>query len=144
MAGKIRTYKKETLTIYWKPDICIHSENCVNGHGGVFNPESKPWINVDAASAKEIMDVIDKCPSQALSYTWKDAEKPQDEPAQTSDPVEISMLKNGPFIVKGNFILLDSALQTVETGEKVALCRCGASKNKPFCDGAHKEIDFQG
>ena len=56
--------------------------------------------------------------------------------------VTISVLDNGPFIVKGDFSLADGAGQSFSNQEQIALCRCGASKNRPFCDGAHAKAGF--
>lgn len=56
--------------------------------------------------------------------------------------VAISVLDNGPVIVKGDFSLTDGAGQAYPKKDQVALCRCGASANKPFCDGAHAKTGF--
>jgi len=60
-----------------------------------------------------------------------------------SDP-SIKVLPKGPYLVEGKFTLLDATGKKIEGGEKIALCRCGASTNKPFCDGTHSKIGFQG
>ncbi|MEM6256300.1 MAG: CDGSH iron-sulfur domain-containing protein [Cyanobacteria bacterium P01_D01_bin.156] len=57
--------------------------------------------------------------------------------------VEISVLDNGPVIVKGDFSLNDGAQKPYPKQEQIALCRCGASANKPFCDGAHAKAGFK-
>ena len=62
---------------------------------------------------------------------------------QDKETMTIEIMANGPLIVKGIKSLHNSRGQKLEVREKMALCRCGASKNKPFCDGAHKEIDFR-
>lgn len=56
---------------------------------------------------------------------------------------EISVLDNGPLIVKGEFSMVDGGKQSYPKQEQVALCRCGASSNKPFCDGAHAKAGFE-
>ena len=56
--------------------------------------------------------------------------------------VKIDVMSKGPLLVKGKFKVTDHNGNVLETKDKVALCRCGASENKPFCDGAHKKIDF--
>jgi 3-phenylpropionate/trans-cinnamate dioxygenase ferredoxin subunit len=58
-----------------------------------------------------------------------------------SDPT-IQVLPKGPYLVAGKFALLDASGKKIEAGEKIALCRCGASTNKPFCDGTHSKIGF--
>ncbi len=57
---------------------------------------------------------------------------------------KITLLKNGPLMVEGNFTVVDSEGNEVATKEKAALCRCGGSNNKPFCDGTHNKIGFEG
>ena len=57
--------------------------------------------------------------------------------------VTIKIKENGPLIVEGDFKLLDASGQEVPLTKR-ALCRCGASTIKPFCDGTHSKIGFQG
>jgi 3-phenylpropionate/trans-cinnamate dioxygenase ferredoxin subunit len=59
-----------------------------------------------------------------------------------SDPT-IQILPNGPYLVAGKVTLLDATGKKIEAGEKIALCRCGASTNKPFCDGTHSKVGFE-
>lgn len=63
-----KKYKKEDVFIVWKPDVCIHSAVCFKGLKGVFDPQKKPWVNVDGATKEEIIKQVSKCPSGALSY----------------------------------------------------------------------------
>ena len=59
--------------------------------------------------------------------------------------VTIQALKNGPLLVKGPVEVKDAAGQPLPTSEQaIALCRCGQSSTKPFCDGSHKKVGFQG
>jgi len=64
-----KEYSNENLTVSWQPHKCIHSKKCWKGLLPVFNPRNKPWINLEGASTKEIIDQIELCPSKALSYT---------------------------------------------------------------------------
>ncbi len=57
---------------------------------------------------------------------------------------KITLLKNGPLMVEGNFEIVDAEGNKVESKQRAALCRCGASNNKPFCDGSHNKIGFEG
>jgi len=65
------TFEGSDLTVHWDKNTCIHSAVCVKNLNRVFKPGERPWIKVDEASAQELMDVIDKCPSKALSYEKK-------------------------------------------------------------------------
>ena len=138
MADIVKDYTKGDLTIHWKPAKCIHSEICVKTLPGVYKPTEKPWIQPEGASEEELMKQIDRCPSAALTYTRKGQEA-QESVSNT----EIEIMANGPLLVKGSIRLVSNG-ETEEKEGPVALCRCGESANKPFCDGAHKRIDFQG
>ncbi|MDO5040549.1 MAG: (4Fe-4S)-binding protein [Peptoniphilus sp.] len=71
MSENVKVYENDKVKVFWKPDICVHSGNCVMGNPKVFNPERKPWIDLSQADAEEIKRVIDTCPSGALSYESK-------------------------------------------------------------------------
>ena len=61
-----------------------------------------------------------------------------------SDPATITPYRNGPYLLRGDFTILDQDGTPIEHGrETVALCRCGRSQSKPFCDGTHKVIGFE-
>ncbi len=136
----MKEYKKEDLTIVWNPKVCIHSAICAKGVPGVFKPKDRPWIQPDGATKQEIMDVIDKCPSGALSYYV--GEKKEEKMA--GQQAEVQVKSNGPLLVSGN-LLVKKSDGTEEAKTRVtAFCRCGASGNKPYCDGAHNEVGFQG
>ena len=139
MADIVKDYTKGDLTIHWKPAKCIHSEICVKTLPGVYKPSEKPWIQPDGATEEDLMKQIDRCPSAALTYTRK-GEAPA---TAASSSTEIEVVPNGPLLVKGGCTLTRDGSSEAQEG-LTALCRCGASANKPFCDGAHKKIDFQG
>ncbi len=67
MALKTLHYSNGEITVAWKPDLCIHSGNCVRGLGKVFDPKKKPWIDMSQASSSQIIEQVKKCPSKALS-----------------------------------------------------------------------------
>ena len=97
---------------------------------------------MQAANSEEIIKAVGGCPSQALSYL-KNNEGENTEIEEVAD-VQVKPQKNGPLIIEGNFSVLDSENNIVKSADKAALCRCGGSKNKPFCDGTHKHIGFEG
>ncbi|HNY03696.1 MAG TPA: (4Fe-4S)-binding protein [Bacteroidales bacterium] len=144
----VKEFSNGEITVYWKADLCIHSANCLIGLPEVFNSKKKPWVNVHASNSKEIMKVIDRCPSRALTYL-KSAKfvtsKPRIKAKMKPKFARIHILKNGPALVTGNFILRDSKKKKIQIQNEVAaLCRCGASKKKPFCDGSHQTAEFIG
>lgn len=138
MAEIVKDYTKGDLTIHWKPAKCIHSEICIKTLPEVYKPSEKPWIQPEGASEEDLMKQIDRCPSAALTYIRKGQEA-----QEVVSNTEIEIMVNGPLLVKGNIRLVRKG-ETEEKEGPVALCRCGESANKPFCDGAHKRIDFQG
>lgn len=130
----MKEYTNGEITVYWDPDKCIHSRKCINGLPQVFDRNKKPWINMKGASSEEIMKVIDRCPSGALSYKKSgEGQKPS---------AEILVMKNGPLLVKGSCMLIDRDDKEIAGCGPFALCRCGGSKKKPFCDGTHAKIGF--
>jgi uncharacterized Fe-S cluster protein YjdI len=142
----VKQHSNGEITVYWKQDLCIHSANCLLRLPEVFNTKKKPWINVHASSSKDIMKAVDSCPSRALTYMKSPkfiTSKPRAVAKMKPKFARIQILKNGPALVTGNFIVRDAKKKKVKIdSEVVALCRCGGSKKKPFCDGSHQAIGF--
>lgn len=139
-----KEYTNDEITVVWKPNNCIHSKICwqaATGLPNVFNPKVKKWINMDAASSEEIIAQIDKCPSGALSY-FKNGEDQKNE--ESISECIIEPMTNGPLIVYGNILVKDKDGNETHKNKVTAFCRCGASHNKPYCDGTHTKIDFLG
>lgn len=142
----VNEFSNGEITVYWKSELCIHSANCLIGLPGVFNTKKKPWINIHASNSKEIMKVVDTCPSRALTYlksTKFVTSKPRTTAKMKSKFARVQIMKNGPALITGNFIIRDAQKKKVQIeNELAAICRCGASKNKPFCDGSHQVVGF--
>jgi CDGSH-type Zn-finger protein len=112
--------------------------NCVRGLRQVFNPEARPWVAVDAADADAIAATIETCPTGALHYRRLDGgrqEQPQEDTTVEPRP-------NGPLFVRGLVRIVDPDGQLIREDTRLVLCRCGASGNKPFCDGSHRRVGF--
>lgn len=133
---KERAYAGQQITVHDNRAICSHSQRCVKELAAVFNNKSRPWVNPDGASPEEIIALVKKCPSGALSYSIAGKQQRNFE----REP-QITISKNGPYHISGE-IVLQHDLQPPAT-EHYSLCRCGASKNKPFCDGSHHQSGFQ-
>ncbi len=142
----VKEFSNGEITVYWKSELCIHSANCLIRLPGVFNSKKKPWINIHAANSREIMKAVDTCPSRALTYlksTKIVTSKPRATAKMKSKFARVHILKNGPALITGNFILRDAQKKKIQIeNEVVAICRCGGSKKKPFCDGTHQAIGF--
>ncbi len=143
MKNVTKKYTNDEVTIVWKPELCIHSGNCFRGLNEVFDPKERPWVRPDAATSDLIVEQIKKCPSGALSYYFNnDATDPKKVTGEEETMIETS--PNGPLLVYGNVAVKDSNGQISRKSKVTAFCRCGGSNNKPFCDGSHKKINFQG
>jgi CDGSH-type Zn-finger protein/uncharacterized Fe-S cluster protein YjdI len=135
MPDSIHTYESDDITVSYDVDRCIHAAECVRGLPNVFDPERRPWIDPDQAEAGAIADVIRQCPTGALQYRRKD-----DGPAEpTPEANTIRIAPDGPLYVRGDVTITTPDGDTVLTDTRVALCRCGLSGNKPFCDNSHED-----
>jgi uncharacterized Fe-S cluster protein YjdI len=136
--GPRRVYANDAIEVHWEPKLCIHVKNCVNGLGRVFDPERRPWVDVDAADADAIATTILTCPTGALHFRRIDGGSQEEpEPETTVEP-----RPNGPLFVRGRVHIVDDDGRLIREDTRVALCRCGGSANKPFCDGTHRRIGF--
>ena len=134
---KKRDYKGQKITVHDNRAVCCHSEVCVRTLSAVFDVSKKPWIDPDADDVEKLIETVKKCPSGALSYTV-DGKEYKDYDNQPM----ITVSKNGPYFVTGIELLGENFMDGVSK-EHYALCRCGASKIKPFCDGMHAKVGFR-
>lgn len=143
MEEKTKKYSHEDVTVLWKPDLCIHSTKCWKGLIQVFNPRARPWINMEGAPVDRIIQQVEKCPSGALSYIKTTSEMQSETGAEVETTTAVEAMKNGPLMVYGNLKVKDSKGNEHIKSKVTAFCRCGASSNKPFCDGSHMRIGFK-
>ena len=134
----VKKYSNDDITVVWKPDSCIHSKKCWKGLLQVFNPQNRPWINMQGATTDRIKEQVDACPSGALSYIIKGAENK----AIMDEKTKVEALENGPLLVHGSLEVTNSDGSKESKKRVTAFCRCGASANKPYCDGEHNNIGF--
>lgn len=152
-----REYSNGEITVYWRPAKCIHATTCYRELIEVFNPRKRPWVNMEGAPTGRIIEIVDKCPTEALTYKWADEAKNLTHPPKSktdkkngSDnkladkvrPVTLQVMRDGPLVVQGSFEVFDSKGDKLKTMAMVSFCRCGASNNAPFCDGYHRKIGF--
>ena len=136
MADKIQKYEGKDMAVYFEGDRCIHAARCVSGLPNVFKANIPgPWIEPDAADADELAALIKSCPSGALRFERKDSGENELAPAINS----INIIANGPLAVNGDLMFENHQ----GSSTRATLCRCGASKNKPYCDNSHKDIPFK-
>ncbi|WP_345276820.1 (4Fe-4S)-binding protein [Litoribaculum gwangyangense] len=138
--GKTKEYSNGEVTIVWDAKNCIHSGICVKGLPNVFRPKVRPWISIDAAKTEDLVNQVKQCPSGALSFYMNNEKDKTSEVLNT----KIEVLENGPLLVYGTLNVTHKNGSKEVKNKTTAFCRCGASNNKPYCDGAHLKNDFRG
>jgi uncharacterized Fe-S cluster protein YjdI len=138
-AGVLRRYEGDGIAVHWEPGLCIHVANCIRHLPGVFDPAARPWVAATAATADEIAKAIESCPTGALRYERTDGTLAE----QAEVPTTIQPRTNGPLFVQGEIEVIDAAGNFTRKATRMALCRCGHSGNKPFCDLSHRAAGFQ-
>jgi len=138
MKSRVYEFGNEEITVSYDAKRCIHAEECVKGLPDVFNPKRQPWVDLDAAPADEIAEVISRCPTGALAIHYLDGREPDAGGDNT-----VTVVPDGPLYLRGDIQVLDGDGHTLLRDSRVALCRCGASRNKPLCDGKHVQAGFR-
>ncbi len=133
-----REYRDERIAVTWEPALCTHTANCLRGLPEVFDARRRPWIDISEADADEIARVVETCPTGALHYTRLDG-GPQEQHAETT----VQPVRNGPLYVRGPVEIRAPDGTLIRRDTRLALCRCGASKNKPYCDNSHRAERFR-
>ena len=139
MKSKILHYSGEKAAVSYDVRRCIHAAACVHGLPDVFDPSRKPWIDPDRAEAEQLLQVIMRCPTGALHLERSDGEHAEPTPERNTAIVE----RNGPVYLRGELEIVTPEGEVLLKDTRIALCRCGASENKPFCDGSHVRVGFK-
>src|SRR4051812_43051294 len=132
-----KDYTGKDIVVSFDLQRCIHSTVCLRALPGVFIPGERPWIRADEASADELAAAVSRCPSGALQFRRLDGGAPEQLPAVP----QVVAFKDGPLLVRGNLELKGEP--PIPLAPRAALCRCGHSANKPFCDNAHRRVGFK-
>jgi len=135
-----KKYSNGEVTIVWQPHLCIHSGICAQGLPEVFRPKERPWIVTDAAKTDQLINQVKNCPSGALSFFMNDESNPEAESMET----KVEVLPNGPLLIYGTLKITDKDGNVETKNKTTAFCRCGHSQNKPYCDGSHIKMEFEG
>lgn len=130
-----KNYTSDAIDVSYDPQKCIHAAECVRGLPAVFNTRLRPWVQPWQADADVVAEIVERCPTGALHYRRKDGGA--DEAVEPANTVVVT--PNGPYYLRGDLRLAEG--QAPET--RLALCRCGASANKPFCDNSHRQVGFR-
>lgn len=134
-----RTYATDEVEVMWDSGRCIHTGWCSKALLEVFNPEQRPWVQLDEGELEDIIAVVEACPSGALSYRRLDGGPEEQVPS----PATIIPWPNGPYFVRGSFRVEDRHGAKFDVGPRATLCRCGQSENHPFCDLSHRKAGFR-
>jgi len=162
-----RQYTNGEITVFWIPSKCIHATTCFRELIEVFNPGRRPWVNMEGGPSRRIAEVVNKCPTQAIIWKYnkdlteserlsqrevaREEENPQtltgpEEEAKPKQnrikPSNIRIMKDGPIVVEGKFKILGKDGDELKPSIMTSFCRCGNSKNMPYCDGTHRKIGF--
>jgi hypothetical protein len=119
---------------------------------------------MNGSTTERIIEVVNLCPTEALSWKWNDDEKNKaieadqlnhiifrrpelmnvTDPVTEEHPVSVKVMTDGPIVLKGNFTLIYNGIQKEVKDGIISICRCGVSDHQPFCDGQHRKISFDG
>ena len=138
MKKKTREYSSGQITVQYDVGRCIHAAECVRGLPAVFDPKRRPWIDPGQTDdLSKLAEVIERCPTGALQYRSEEG-APAESPDETN---VVRVRRRGPLYMRGSFRLLHPDGETSDE-TRLALCRCGLSENKPFCDNSHVGAEF--
>jgi uncharacterized Fe-S cluster protein YjdI len=159
-----RRYKNDDITVYWKPSACVHASYCYRELIEVFDPSRRPWVDMQGSTTDKIIEVVNLCPTEALTWKWNDESKnasvgndqlnhikfrrpelmDSTDIAPEEDPATVKIMTDGPIVVKGNFTLVYNDKTKEIRDSIISICRCGVSDHQPFCDGQHRKIGYIG
>ncbi len=131
-------YTGERANVSWHGRLCTHTGECGRAKGELFVGGRKPWCQPDLVSDDEVREVVLRCPSGALSVTYADGSREE----QADDENTVHVAYNGPLFVRGDLEIDVASEEMPGLKFRAALCRCGKSKNKPFCDNSHIDDGF--
>jgi len=155
-----RQYTNGEITVFWKPSKCIHATTCFRELLDVYNPRKRPWVNMDGAPTEKIIEVTDKCPTQAIFWKYNkdltEAEKALNNNKESAEEVnpetlheekekniaKLQIMPNGPMLIEGDFKVIGPDGNELKTMMMTSFCRCGNSRSQPFCDGSHRIAGF--
>lgn len=133
-----RNYENEQIRVHWDSSRCIHTARCLNALPEVFDARRRPWVDIDAAGADAVARTVELCPTGALLYERLDGAPGEEPPA----PTRVMPIEDGPLIVRGRLRVESPEGEVIAEETRLAICRCGATRNQPFCDNSHLSIGF--
>jgi|SRR5215211_4485472 len=134
-----RTYSTDRITVRWDSTRCIHTARCLNALPRVFDVQARPWVDVDGADPDAIGEAVRTCPTGALRFERLDGGA-RDEPRRPTVAVPIP---DGPLLVMGDVCVEGPDGELLADDPRLTLCRCGRTRNQPFCDNSHLMAGFR-
>lgn len=131
-------YPGKEVDVHWDGRLCIHVGECGRAAGELFVGGRKPWCQPDLSAVDAVDEVVERCPTGAIYTERKDGEAGE----QPADVNTIAVANNGPLYLRGDLAIDGAADDMPGVRFRAALCRCGKSKNKPFCDNSHEADGF--
>ena len=131
--GATRVYEADGIAVEWDATLCIHTGRCIAAQPQVFNPKRRPWVDLAAGTADAVTRAVRRCPTGALRVRT-------DEPQPVPQP-RVEVRPDGPLYVQGD-VTVECPDGSRTTGQRFALCRCGATGNAPYCDNSHRAVGF--
>jgi CDGSH-type Zn-finger protein/uncharacterized Fe-S cluster protein YjdI len=136
--SKIFKFAGEKMDVHWDGRLCIHVGECTRAKGELFVSGRKPWGQPDRAEPDHVAEVVRRCPTGALTIERKDGGAEETKPSANT----VVLANNGPLYLEGDLQIDGAADDMPGARRRAALCRCGDSKNKPFCDNTHEKAEF--
>lgn len=136
-----RAYAGAGITVHFEPRRCIHSAHCIRALPVVFDAARTPWVRADRAPPDAVAEAVRRCPTGALTFARTDGGPPEPIPSDTVVDVEVD--PEGPIYLRGNVELRRKDGTRLGRETRCALCRCGLSARKPYCDNAHREAGWR-
>jgi CDGSH-type Zn-finger protein len=133
VASRQTDYPGTQIVVKNDTTLCMHAGFCGNRLTNVWQMTQD---SQDTQVRAQMIAMLERCPSGALSYTL------DGEAMEPDLPKEIAITLDGALWVSGGITIERADGKPSEVRNRVTLCRCGASQNKPYSDGAHTESGF--
>ncbi|NNJ96150.1 MAG: hypothetical protein HKP12_03240 [Gammaproteobacteria bacterium] len=135
----VTNYPGKNIEVNWDSRLCIHIGECGYSAGDLFVGGRDPWCQPDLDSDENVKEIVKRCPSGALTYVDKNS----DDNEQAADCNTVQIVYNGPLCIQGELHIENAPEDMPSVNYRAALCRCGQSANKPFCDNSHLKAGFE-
>ncbi|HEX7168571.1 MAG TPA: (4Fe-4S)-binding protein [Acidimicrobiales bacterium] len=140
-AGPTRAYENADIRVLWDSTRCIHVGHCLRALPTVFDTRRRPWVDLTGGDPADVARAVETCPTGALRYESTGGSVPDEVAAETTT---IELQPNGPLYVRGRVRVTEPRGHVIAEETRLALCRCGESRNRPFCDNTHRDVGFVG